>query len=276
MWEPTRRENRGRPPLVGEAERREHPSGPTGVMAMACMYRGDRRNTGSPMEWLGSVPGQPVTRERRTGLDGVAERAIVLRKPGNAGGGKGPWSETSAGQGRARRGLAMSLATPPKIEKLQKALHAKAKEEPEFRFYQLHDKVYREDILAHAYALSAVRTAAQRGWMEKTFEAIESQGREGWLGELRQELKEKRLSGRPGAPGVDSRKRTVGNARSASRRSGIGWCRWRRCWSWSRSSRLTFSLSNTPTARVAARLDAVRRVHRAGLRRSPRGRLRRT
>ena len=31
-----------------------------------------------------------------------------------------------------------------------------------------------------------------------------------------------------------------------SRRSGIAWCRWRRCWSWSRSSRRTWSRSNTP------------------------------
>ena len=45
-----------------------------------------------------------------------------------------------------------NLATPKSVQKLQTALHAKAKAEPGFRFYALYDKIYREDILAHAYA----------------------------------------------------------------------------------------------------------------------------
>ena len=45
----------------------------------------------------------------------------------------------------------MSLTTPPQVEKLQTAQHAKAKAAPTYRFYALYDKVYRVDILAHAY-----------------------------------------------------------------------------------------------------------------------------
>ena len=45
----------------------------------------------------------------------------------------------------------MSLRTPDKVRKLQEALHAKAKESPDFRFYALYDKVYRADVLDFAY-----------------------------------------------------------------------------------------------------------------------------
>ncbi len=85
----------------------------------------------------------------------------------------------------------MSLATPLKIEKLQKALHAKAKAEPEFRFYQLYDKVYRADIVEHAYRLCRANGGAA-GVDGVSFERIESRGLESWLGELAQELREKR------------------------------------------------------------------------------------
>jgi hypothetical protein len=46
-----------------------------------------------------------------------------------------------------------NLATPKSVQKLQTALHAKAKAEPGYRFYALYDKISRNDILAHAYAL---------------------------------------------------------------------------------------------------------------------------
>lgn len=45
-----------------------------------------------------------------------------------------------------------NLATPESVQRLQTAFHAKAKGEPEFRFYALYDKIYRQDVLEHAYA----------------------------------------------------------------------------------------------------------------------------
>ena len=47
----------------------------------------------------------------------------------------------------------MSLVPPPKVGKLQKTLHAKAKGSPGYRFYALYDKVYRADVLWHAYRI---------------------------------------------------------------------------------------------------------------------------
>ena len=81
----------------------------------------------------------------------------------------------------------MSLATPVPVEKLRKALHVKAKEEVGFRFYLLYDKVYRRDVLSHAYALSRAARGAP-GVDGETFGQIEERGREAWLDELAEEI----------------------------------------------------------------------------------------
>ena len=47
----------------------------------------------------------------------------------------------------------MNLETPKGVEKLQTALHVKAKGSPDFRFYLLYDKISRRDVLSFAYAL---------------------------------------------------------------------------------------------------------------------------
>jgi group II intron reverse transcriptase/maturase len=85
----------------------------------------------------------------------------------------------------------MSLATPESVQKLQAALHVKAKESPDFRFYALYDKVYRKDVLTFAYACSKANAGAA-GVDGQTFEDIEAYGTERWLDELTQELKSRK------------------------------------------------------------------------------------
>jgi len=82
-----------------------------------------------------------------------------------------------------------NLSTPDSVRTLQTALQAKAKAESEFRFYALYDKLYREDILLTAYRKCRANKGAP-GVDGQTFEDIETYGRERWLGELAQALKE--------------------------------------------------------------------------------------
>src|ERR1700741_913198 len=81
----------------------------------------------------------------------------------------------------------MSLTTPEKIRTLQRKLYRKAKAEPTFRFYLLYDKIYREDILRHAYELARANAGAAGG-DGMTFARIETLGLEAGLAGLRKEL----------------------------------------------------------------------------------------
>jgi RNA-directed DNA polymerase len=84
----------------------------------------------------------------------------------------------------------MSLLPPTKVEKLQEALHAKAKKEPNYRFYALYDKVYRTDVLGHAYQCCRANDGSP-GVDGQTFADIEAYGVMKWLGELAEELRSK-------------------------------------------------------------------------------------
>jgi RNA-directed DNA polymerase len=76
-----------------------------------------------------------------------------------------------------------NLSTPKSVQKLQTALHAKAKTEAGYRFYALYDKTSREDILAHAYAQCRSNKGAP-GVDGQDFADVEAYGVQRWLGEL--------------------------------------------------------------------------------------------
>jgi len=84
----------------------------------------------------------------------------------------------------------MSLETPEQIRSLQKKLYRKAKAEPNFRFYLLYDKVWREDILEHAYAVARANGGAP-GVDGMTFAAIDVAGPKEWLLGIGKALRER-------------------------------------------------------------------------------------
>ena len=90
-----------------------------------------------------------------------------------------------------------NLSTPKRVQKLQTALHAKAKAEAGYRFYALYDKISREDILAHAYAQCRSNKGAP-GVDGQDFADIAAYGVERWLGELALALREETYQPDPG------------------------------------------------------------------------------
>ena len=90
----------------------------------------------------------------------------------------------------------MSLAPPEKVGKLQTALHAKAKASPTYRFYLLYDKVYRWDVLVHAYERCKANAGAA-GVDGQTFADIVKYGEKRWLEELAKELRDKTYQASP-------------------------------------------------------------------------------
>ena len=113
-----------------------------------------------------------------------------------------------------------NLSTPKSVQKLQMALHAKAKAEAGYRFYALYDKISREDILAHAYAQCRSNKGAP-GVDGQDFADIEAYGVQRGLGELALALRQK-LTNRPPSEECSYRKPTANSGRWASRLCVIG------------------------------------------------------
>ena len=161
----------------------EAPSRCAGVVAAACTP-GKRTQHGKPRGVLSNE--QPDAREGWAGRHGVTERPVIPLKSGNAGG-RGLSSGQTQDVAKDRR--LGNLSTPKSVQKLQTALHAKAKTEAGYRFYALYDKIHREDILAHAYAQCRSNKGAA-GVDGQDFAAVEAYGVKRWLGELAIALRE--------------------------------------------------------------------------------------
>ena len=83
------------------------------------------------------------------------------------------------------------LTTPESIRTLQRKLYRKAKREPACRFHALYDKVYRADILGHAYNLVRANKGSA-GSDGVTFEVIEEkEGAVAFVAELAGTLEDK-------------------------------------------------------------------------------------
>jgi len=112
---------------------------------------------------------------------------MVPKKPPITVEGRGLTSGCS--RGGKDEGIGVILKTPTQIRKLERGLYVKAKAEPTFRFYLLYDKVYREDILDHAYRL-AKRNRGAPGVDGVRFADIEAAGLKEWLARLGKDLQD--------------------------------------------------------------------------------------
>ena len=150
-------------------------------------------------------------------------------------------------------GTGENLTASERVQRLQTALHAKAKEAPGFRFYSLSDKVWRDDVLVVAWQ-AVRRNGGAAGVDGETVADIESFGVDRWLGALARDLKEGTYRPRAVRQVLIPKKQ-----RGKFRPLGIpclrtGWCRRRRCWCCRRSSRPTCNRSSMRTGRAVARM----------------------
>ncbi len=142
------------------------------------------RNMRSPSKWRVSA----FTGSTGPGLRRVAEGPVVPLIGGRskAAGREGALVLGAFEEGENWR-LGRSLETPEKIRNLQRKLYRKAKKEPEYRFYILYDKIYRDDILATAYYEARYNRGAP-GVDGVSFAQIDEEGVGRFLAKLKEEL----------------------------------------------------------------------------------------
>jgi hypothetical protein len=128
-------------------------------VATACT-QGKRQQHGKPRGVVGDD--QPDSGDGKAGRHGVADGPVVPMRPGNAGGGKGPWFKTDAtsGEGHWRLG---NLSTPSRVRELRKALHAEVKVEAGYRLCAA--KGARRELDESALTPRGRKAARLRWWL---------------------------------------------------------------------------------------------------------------
>ena len=115
----------------------------------------------------------------------------------------------------------MILEPPASVQKLQTALQVKAKGAPDYRFYLLHDKVYRKDVLAYAYQRCKANNGAP-GIDGQDFADVEAYGEERWLDDWQTHSAGRRID-LMRSDGSGYRKRMENFVLSVHLDSSIGW-----------------------------------------------------
>ena len=140
---------------------------------------------------------QPDAREGQAGPFGVTDRPAVPLKPGNAGRGKGPEFKTSVRRGTRAGRLAMSLPTPPKVQKLQDGAACQSEGIARLSLLPRCTTRCTARTCWNGPTSAAVPTTARRGSIGQTFEDIEAYGLDQWLDELAADLKAKTYRPQP-------------------------------------------------------------------------------
>ena len=95
----------------------------------------------------------------------------------------------------------MSLTPPMKVGKLQTALHTKAKNSPDYRFYALYDKLYRRDVLEWAFR-RCLHNGGAPGVDGQSFATSRSMGRDRVAGRTGGRTPKRNVSTPTGPAGV--------------------------------------------------------------------------
>lgn len=176
---------------------RESAEGLPGVGG-AARAEGTTGNRRDPSAWPESGQGGPYKpKVKSAAAQRESEGTVVPKKAAtnNAAGGKGPCGGR-AGEAGKREGMSGTARTNDpggrkdidKVRRLRIRLWRAAKRQPERRFHALYDRIHRRDVLWEAWK----RVRSKKGCAgvdAETLEQIEQRGVEGFLEELRTELR---------------------------------------------------------------------------------------